>query len=49
VLCDCGLQDSAVNTIAASLKRLRKLKLDCNPGEVKISFCFVVDVNICPT
>ncbi|WIA17041.1 hypothetical protein OEZ85_013949 [Tetradesmus obliquus] len=32
VLCDCGLQDSAVNTIAGSLKRLRKLKLDCNPG-----------------
>jgi hypothetical protein len=32
VLCDCGLQDSAVNTIAAGLKRLKKLKLDCNPG-----------------
>jgi hypothetical protein len=33
VLCDCGLQHSAVNTIAASLKRLKQLKLDCNPGE----------------
>jgi hypothetical protein len=33
VLCDCELQDSAVNTIAASLKRLKKLKLDCNPGD----------------
>jgi hypothetical protein len=33
VLCDCGLQDSAVNTIAATLKRLKQLKLDCNPGE----------------
>lgn len=31
VLCDCGLQDDAVNTLAASLRGLRKLKLDCNP------------------
>lgn len=36
VLCDCGLQDSAVNTIAGSLKRLRKLKLDCNPGDALV-------------
>ena len=30
-LCDCGLQDDAVNIIAGNLRHLRRLKLDCNP------------------